>query len=72
VPTDDIWVEIGRLRKTQEEEAIATFDGQMGIRLKPGDRLHIGSAKEKTHLLRMKERNFYDVLRNKMKSGQEV
>jgi NAD+ kinase len=72
VPSDDIWVEIGRLRKTQEEEAIATFDGQMGIRLKPGDRLHIGSAAEKTHLLRMKERNFYDVLRNKMKSGQEV
>lgn len=71
VPTDDIWIEIGRLRKTQEEEAIATFDGQMGIRLKPGDRIHVSPAAEKTRLIRMKEHNFYEILRNKMKTSQE-
>lgn len=71
VPTDDIWIEIGRLRKTQEEEAIATFDGQMGIRLTPGDRIHIGPSPKKTRLLKMKEHNFYEILSNKMKKSQE-
>ena len=70
VPTDDIWIEIGRLRKTQEEEAIATFDGQMGIRLKPGDRIHVCPASEKTYLVKMQDHNFYEILHNKMKSSQ--
>lgn len=72
VPSDDIWIEIGRLRKTQEEEAIATFDGQTGVELKPGDRIHVAPASEKIYLLKMKENNFYDILRNKLIRGQEV
>lgn len=71
VPSDDIWIEIGRLRKTQEEEAIATFDGQMGIRLKPGDRIHVVPAEEKTYLVKIKEHNFYEILHNKLKMSQE-
>lgn len=70
VPTDDIWIEIGRLRKTQTEEAIATFDGQMGIRLKPGDRIHVCPASEKTYLVKMNDHNFYEILHNKMQTSQ--
>ena len=72
VPTDDIVIEVGRLKKTQEEEAIATFDGQTGVHLTPGDRIHVARAEEKLYLLKMKEHNFYDILRNKLKIEQEV
>jgi NAD+ kinase len=44
VPTDDIWIEIGETRKTQKEEAVATFDGQTGVYLTPGDRIHVRAA----------------------------
>lgn len=72
VPNDDICIEIGRLRKTQEEEAIATFDGQTGVELMPGDRIRVAPASEKVYLLKMKENNFYDILRNKLNKAQEV
>ena len=69
VSTDDIWIEIGRLRKTQEEEAIATFDGQMGIRLTSGDRIHVCPAEEKTYLIKMENHNFYEILHSKISVG---
>lgn len=72
VPTDDIWIEIGTMRKTQTEEAMATFDGQTGINLTPGDRIHVRPATEKLYLLKMREHNFYEILRNKLKIQQEV
>ena len=72
VPTDDIWIEIGKTRKTQMEEAMATFDGQTGVCLTPGDRIHVRAASEKVYLLRMREHNFYEILRNKLKKQQEV
>lgn len=72
VPSDDIWIEVGLLRKTQKEEAIATFDGQTGVKLEPGDRIRVAPASEKIYLLKMKETNFYEILRNKILKGQEV
>ena len=71
-PTDDIWIEIGRTRKTQKEEAVATFDGQTGVSLTPGDRIHVRAASEKIYLLKIREHNFYEILRNKLKKQQEV
>ena len=72
VPTDDIWIDLGTMRKTQREEAIATFDGQTGVYLTPGDRIHVKPAEEKLYLLKMREHNFYEILRNKLKKQQEV
>ena len=72
VPTDDIWIEIGETRKTQKEEAVATFDGQTGVYLTPGDRIHVRAAVEKLYLLKIREHNFYEILRNKLKKQQEV
>ena len=72
VPTDDIWIEIGRMRKTQTEEAMATFDGQTGVHLTPGDRIHVRPASEKIYLLKMREHSFYEILRNKLKKQSEV
>jgi NAD+ kinase len=71
-PTDDIWIEIGRTRKTQKEEAMATFDGQTGVCLTPGDRIHVRPASERLHLLKIREHNFYEILRGKLKKQQEV
>ncbi|MBE5956058.1 MAG: NAD(+)/NADH kinase [Lachnospiraceae bacterium] len=71
-PTDDIWIEIGRTRKTQKEEAVATFDGQTGVYLTPGDRIHVRPAFEKLYLLKIREHNFYEILRGKLKKQQEV
>lgn len=72
VPTDDIWIELGTMRKTKTEEAIATFDGQTGFYLTPGDRIHVRPSSEKLYLLKMREHNFYEILRNKLKKQQEV
>lgn len=72
VPSDDLWIEIGKVRKTQKEEAIATFDGQTGVNLTPGDRIHVRPADEKLFLIKLREHNFYEILRNKLKSQPEV
>lgn len=71
-PNDDIWIELGTMKKTQKEEAIATFDGQTGVYLTPEDRIHVRPATEKLYLLKMRENNFYEILRNKLKKQQEV
>lgn len=72
VPSDDLWIEIGKVRKTQTEEAIATFDGQTGVNLTPGDRIHVRPADEKLLLIKLREHNFYEILRNKLKTQPEV
>lgn len=63
---DIIEVEIVPKRKTQPEEAIATFDGRGYEQMQPGDRLVISCAKQKTRLVKIYKRSFYEVLRSKM------
>lgn len=72
VPSDDLWIEIGTVRKTQREEAMVTFDGQTGLNLTPGDRIHVRPAEEKLHLIKLREHNFYEILRNKLKSQTDI
>lgn len=63
---DRVIVEVGKVRKTQKEEAVATFDGQMGIELEPGDIIEISKAIETTRLIKINNTSFYRVLRNKI------
>lgn len=63
---DEITVEIERVRKTQNEEAQATFDGQKGIIMEPTDKIHIKKASESAKFVQVKKKSFYEIIRNKI------
>lgn len=70
VSSDDIIrVKICQSKKTQEEEAIATVDGNALVRLRAEDEIMIKKARHKTRLIRLEGRNFYDILRTKFGSN---
>lgn len=50
----------------EEREAYLLLDGKQVIRLESGMRVHVTRAKQKTHLVRLKDISFYEVLSNKM------
>ncbi len=68
--TDKIVVEIGLSKKTQKEEAIATFDGNIGLDLETGDRIEICKTKEETKLIKINNISFFEILRNKIGSDK--
>ena len=64
---DEIEIEILKMRKAQEEEAIASFDGQPGTQLSPGDRVRIYRSEERTRMIKLFDVSFYKVLRDKIR-----
>lgn len=63
---DEIEVEIVPKRKSQKEEAIATFDSRGYEELQPGDRIRIRRSSKTTKLVKIYPTSFYEVLRSKM------
>lgn len=63
---DKISIQIQRVRKTQLEEAFATFDGQKGIQLGSDDIVNIEVAPQYTKFLKITNHSFYDILKVKM------
>lgn len=63
---DEIVVEILKMRKAQQEEAIVSFDGQPGTQLSPGDRIIIRKSSTVTHMVKLFDVGFYEVLREKI------
>lgn len=63
---DEIQVRIGKSKKTQLEEAIATFDGRKAIQLKTGDVVVVHKAAEDTRLIKVSKNSFFDILRTKL------
>jgi NAD+ kinase len=61
--------EIEIVVKTGEEEAYLSIDGQVGMPMYDGDRIHCRKSDYCVNLLRMKK-TFFDVLRTKLKWGQ--
>ena len=51
--------------------AMLTVDGQNGVELKKGDRIQICKAQHDTRLIVLEKRNFFAVLREKLKGVQE-
>lgn len=51
--------------------AMLTVDGQNGLELKQGDWIQISKAEHDTYLLVLEKRNFFAVLREKLKGVQE-
>ncbi|NKB81633.1 MAG: NAD(+) kinase [Nitrospirales bacterium] len=52
-----------------QEGAMVTFDGQMGIEVQAGDTVTISASQHQTHLIRFPDRTYFDVLRNKLNWG---
>ncbi len=68
---DFVKIKIDESKKTQEEEAIATFDGRMAILLQAEDIIDISKAKEETKLVKINYTSFFDILRTKIGQGGE-
>ena len=64
--TDEIEIEIVRKRKSQQAEALATFDGGDYIELQPSDHIKIKRADYRTKLVRLSKQSFYEILRSKL------
>ena len=65
-PGDKIRIEIGRRRKSQPEEALVTYDGQTVVELESGDSIEIHRARQRVHLIKVTDRTFYEILREKL------
>jgi len=56
--------------KTTPAESYLTVDGQVGTHLRAGDRVTCKKSDDHVILLRLKNKNFFDVLRTKLKWGE--
>ncbi len=52
-----------------DQEVYLTLDGQEGIPLREGDRISIGRSDRTVSLIQSPNKNYFDVLRNKLKWG---
>ena len=63
---DTIKVVVGKSKKTQEAEAIATFDGGQVIELGTDDVILMKKAKYSTQLIKLDDTGIYEILRSKL------
>ncbi len=63
---DVIRIEIVKKRKTQETEAIVSFDGSNNEELSAGDTIIVKKSKKEIELVKLYDMNFYRVLRDKI------
>ncbi len=63
---EHITIEIDKLKKTQDNEAIVSFDGGDDMALSAGDRVDICLSDKNTKLITASTMNFYEILRNKL------
>jgi NAD+ kinase len=68
VVPDDSLIEVRLL--TEKEEVALTLDGQVGFPMQVGDRLSIRKSVTSFNLVQPTNRNYFDVLRDKLKWGR--
>jgi NAD+ kinase len=68
VVPDDAQIEL--LLKTDHEEVALTLDGQVGFPLKVEDRILIRKSRTTFNLVQPSNRNYFDVLRDKLRWGR--
>jgi NAD+ kinase len=68
VVPDDSMIEVRLM--TENEEVALTLDGQVGFPLQAGDRAVIRKSNTAFNLVQPPSRNYFDVLRNKLKWGR--
>jgi len=69
--SDCLEIEVVRSRKTQEEEAIATTDGEYFQHLQVGDRITLTKSELSAKLIRFEKNRFYKALQTKLRWGSE-
>jgi NAD+ kinase len=68
VVPDDVVIEL--CLKTQQEDVALTLDGQVGLPLKADDRVVIRKSRTTFNLVQPMNRNYFDVLRDKLRWGR--
>ena len=53
-----------------DEDIYLTLDGQVGLELRSGDRIHVRRSSHTAKLIMSKERDYFAVLRTKLKWGE--
>jgi NAD+ kinase len=53
-----------------DQEVMATMDGQVGVGLREGDTVEIRKAAARIRLVRFPQKDFFSVLRTKLKWGE--
>lgn len=66
---DTIKIIVGKSKKTQEAEAIATFDGKKVIDLGTDDTILISKAVYSTKLVKLNRTGIYEILRSKLSNN---
>ena len=56
--------------KAQNEDVLLTLDGQVGVELRYGDVIHVAQAENRSCLVQSRNRDFFEVLRTKLKWGE--
>ena len=62
--------EIELVLKTKNEEVALTLDGQVGFQLQPADSVKIRKSRTTFNLVQPPNRNYFDVLRDKLRWGR--
>ena len=57
---------------TSQERAMATIDGQEGEEIFTGDKVEIQASKHRTQLIRFPGRTYFEVLREKLRWGDDL
>jgi len=69
VVADDALINI-TVKSLEDEDIFLTLDGQVGVELKSGDMIMVRRAQHCSRLVSSKTRNFFEVLRTKLKWGE--
>jgi NAD+ kinase len=68
VMPDDSEIEL--ILKEGSEDVVLTLDGQIGFEMEPFDRVKIRKSETSFNMIQAPNRNYFDVLRNKLKWGR--
>lgn len=66
---DELDIEIG-LTTTDAKDIYLTLDGQEGFEISESDRVSVRKSEERVLLVQSPDKNYFDVLRNKLKWGE--
>lgn len=66
---DQVTIRLGSGRRLEQEEAFATFDGEVSVPIATGDYVEIRKSEKTADILKISKISFLEVLRNKMRGN---
>jgi len=67
---DELDIEISIVRPSEQQEIYVTLDGQEGMSLSSDDRVCVSKSEQRVLLVQSPVKNYFDVLRTKLKWGE--